>query len=227
MRERWVREGSGKEARQTDTRGTPLAARCPWPVRSDPTCTRVALLAWLVSGSASACGAGAVASAPDADHAAVADHAAKSAAATTVEVAAPEAHPARTPLAHAGSCPLRWERREVGSVLRIPADVMARPMDRVVDAACRCVRPGEAVAVVADIDFFAGRVAASSSDVVVGRCLADVDMTFEPYREGGTGDCIDCGPRRFGVFRGSPPVDAARGAGLRVTYPLAVDRSRE
>lgn len=135
----------------------------------------------------------------------------------------------RRPLDDAGACPLRWEPREVGSVLRIPAGVMARAMDRVVLAACRCVRPGEAAHIVADIDFTEGRAVASANDAPeIARCLDDIPVLFEPWKVEGLSDCIGCGPRRFGVLRGSPPVDApGEERKLRVVLPWRVDRTGE
>jgi hypothetical protein len=137
---------------------------------------------------------------------------------------------ARRPLAESDACPLGWTPRAVGSVLRIPAEVMARPMSSVVAAACRCVRPGEDARVVAQIDVTAGQVVADAPDAPdVARCLEQITLpAFEPWSAGGASDCIDCGPRRYGVFRGSPRVDApVEEARLRVTYPLRVDRSGE
>lgn len=162
------------------------------------------------------------------------EHAAPSAAPPIAS--APEldvaSRPSRHPLAAAESCPLAWTPRDVGTVLHIPASVMSPPMAAVVAAACRCVQPGEVVTVVADIDFASGSVRASSSDSgLVDGCLAELPAaSFEPWSAGSSAsDCVDCGPRHFGVLPGSDADDARMGASgaPHVRYPLRVDRAGE
>lgn len=107
---------------------------------------------------------------------------------------------------------------------------MARPLDRAVEAACRCVHPGEDARILVQIDFHDGAAVATAPDAsAIDGCLAQVPLVFEAYRpEGPVTDCIACGPRRYGIFVGSEPLDTSPpDAHLRVTFPLRVDRTGE
>ncbi|MBI5537352.1 MAG: hypothetical protein HY898_31810 [Deltaproteobacteria bacterium] len=128
------------------------------------------------------------------------------------------------------SCGLHWTPRDVGSVLIIHRQIMGRVMSSVLPALCACTSPGEFLPVVAQIDFYDGeaRLRAPTSPPVDG-CLAQVPVTFEPFRpDGPASDCIGCGPRRYGVLHGSQPVDTPEPAArIRMVYPIALDRSDE
>ena len=96
----------------------------------------------------------------------------------------------------------------------------------VLAALCACTEPGSEHAIVIDFEPGRGRAAAhdGGGDGAVDDCLgARLGDGVYPAFELGS-DCIDCGPKRYGVF-GGPPPEPARGA--RITMPLKVDRRGE
>jgi hypothetical protein len=128
------------------------------------------------------------------------------------------------------ACPLQWPPREVGSVVRIPAHMMARAMAPVIEALCECTRPGEYADVMAKLDFAAGRATVTTpANAAIDGCVQTVQGSFEPFPEAqeSWSDCIGCGPRRYGVFRGSLPADTREPGGLRMVYGFKLDRSPE
>lgn len=135
--------------------------------------------------------------------------------------------PARIP--HMGGpCPLAFPRREVGSVVRIPGSIMALAMDPVMNALCACTNPGEYATIVARIDFNNGHVETRAPESpAINACLETLNVTFPPPPPNDlpASDCINCGPRYYGVFVDSPPPPKAEG--LRLVYSFALDRSSE
>jgi hypothetical protein len=145
--------------------------------------------------------------------------------ATSVPEAAPI--PRRIPTFGA-ACPLFFPRREVGSVVRIPANMMSLAMDPVMHALCACTKAGEYATIVAEIDFGRGRVQVRAPESsTVHQCLETLHVTFDPVPESDvpTSDCINCGPRYYGVFGNSPPPPQE--PGIRLLYSFLVDRSSE
>jgi len=129
-------------------------------------------------------------------------------------------------------CDLHWDPHALlGSVLFIPAGVMAPAMSRVMEALCACTQPGDHLSVVTFINLTRGTVITSAPEVAaIDSCLTTRAGGFEPTPQTTElqGDCIGCGPKRYGVFRGSPPVDAPKpNEGLRITYAFKLDRSNE
>jgi len=127
-----------------------------------------------------------------------------------------------------GACPLVFPRRDVGSVVRIPAAMMSIAMDPVMGALCACTKPGEYATITARIDLDKGQVQvrAPESPIIDG-CLETLHVTFNPplQSELPESDCINCGPRYYGVFVDSPPPP--KPAGIRLLYSFALDRSGE
>ena len=143
----------------------------------------------------------------------------------------PSASLARTPQVDP-ACGLSWTPREVGTVVRIPASMMARAMKPAVAGLCACTRPGEFTSIVVRIDFANGTAETRAPDESgLDACLTRTPGSFEgfPEAEHFEGDCIGCGPKRYGVFGGGddPPKDAPGRGGLRLTIPFLVDRSNE
>ncbi|APR75355.1 Hypothetical protein A7982_00701 [Minicystis rosea] len=72
-----------------------------------------------------------------------------------------------------------------------------------------------------------GDISARSTtpDAAIDACLAaHLERASLPRFHVGT-DCIDCGPRRYGVLRGSPPADTAPRDGIAtITFPVGVLR---
>jgi len=139
--------------------------------------------------------------------------------------AAPEAR--RIPIFGA-TCPLFFPPHEVGTVVRIPASLMSKAMDPVMYALCACTNPGEYSAIVAQIDFGRGSIhlrAPESSKI--NECLETLHVTFDPIPESDlpASDCINCGPKYYGVFVDSPPPP--KQSGLRLMYSFLLDRSNE
>lgn len=127
-----------------------------------------------------------------------------------------------------GACPLFFPPHEVGSVVRIPGAMMSTAMDPVMNALCSCTNPGEHAVIVAQIDFGKGRAevkAPKSSQI--NECLEMLHVSFSPTPESDVpaSDCIDCGPRYYGVFVDSPPPP--KRTGLRLMYSFLLDRSGE
>ena len=135
---------------------------------------------------------------------------------------------ARHPAADA-RCPLQWPARDVSSGVHLTAAAMQPPMASALRAVCACTLPGEVTKVYADIDFAAGTVTVRApNEPVVDGCLRELKPTFPANAAAVAGpDCIDCGPKHYGVLPGSQPVDAAAPASVRIRYPMRVDRSGE
>jgi len=99
-------------------------------------------------------------------------------------------------------------------------------MTPVIKALCACTRPGSHFSLIVDMELSLGKVTAHTSDenLEIDACLAArLGPNLYPPLEIGS-DCIDCGPRRYGVF-GGPPPPPPRGA--RIRMPLSVDRRGE
>lgn len=127
-----------------------------------------------------------------------------------------------------GSCPLVYPPREVGSVIRIPAVMMSLAMEPVIGALCACTKPGEYATIVARIDFDKGQVQVRSLESsIINGCLETLNVTFAPPppNELPGSDCINCGPRHYGVFVDSPAPPKPEG--IRLTYSFALDRTSE
>jgi hypothetical protein len=134
----------------------------------------------------------------------------------------------RIPLIGA-ACPLSFPPRDVGSVVRIPANMMSKAMDPVMHAVCACTKPGEYSTVVAEIDLGRGsaHVRARESSTI-HECLETLHVTFDPIPESELpgSDCINCGPRYYGVFVDSPPPPK-KDPDVRLIYSFLLDRSSE
>ncbi len=126
------------------------------------------------------------------------------------------------------ACPLQWPAQDVTSSVHILAAAMQPPMAAALQAVCACSVPGEVTSVYADIDFAAGavEVRAPAAPLVDG-CLRELKPTFPADASVAGSDCIDCGPKHYGVLPGSQPANAAAPASVRIRYPLQVDRSAE
>lgn len=135
----------------------------------------------------------------------------------------------RRPPIFGATCPLVFPSRDVGTVVRIPASMMSKAMDPVMDALCACTKPGEYSAIVAQIDFGHGNVQIRAPESsTIHECLETLHVTFEPIPDSDlpSSDCINCGPRYYGVFADSPPPPPKE-AGLRLMYSFLLDRSSE
>ncbi|MDI3290170.1 hypothetical protein [Polyangium sp. 15x6] len=150
----------------------------------------------------------------------------------------------RAPVSTA-DCPFHWTPHEIGaSVLRLPAEYGGRFMNPLYDAACACVRPGEAVYIVARIVPERGTIEAvtgdredlpTHADPSIDACFAAVlgATTFEPFEVGSDVVCPEEPPpppsKGPPFFR--PPRLAncpARGEQTsKIVYPLLVDRRKE
>lgn len=145
----------------------------------------------------------------------------------TTDPVAQEVAPRRIP-ALGRVCPLAFPRREVGSVIRIPGAMMSLAMDPVMSALCACTKPGEYATIVARIDFDKGQVETRAPESpIINACLEMLHITFPPPppNEMPASDCINCGPRYYGVFVDSPPPPKPEG--IRLVYSFALDRSNE
>lgn len=126
------------------------------------------------------------------------------------------------------SCPLFFPPRDVGSVVRIPATMFSLAMDPVMQTLCSCTRPGEFGTIVARINYGDGTVDVDAPESpAVEECLRDSKITFVPPPPDDVppSDCINCGPRYYGVFVDSPPPPPKEG--LRLVYSFLLDRSNE
>jgi hypothetical protein len=150
-----------------------------------------------------------------------------------VEVAPAPPRPAeaRPPIAATseppGACSLSWTPRTIGaSVVTIPPETSSSMMAPVLAALCACTKRGRQHSIVIDFEPGRGRATArdGDGDADLDRCLEPRlgDELYPPFEIGS--DCIDCGPKRYGVF-GGPPPPPPRGA--RIRMPLAVDRRGE
>jgi hypothetical protein len=124
-------------------------------------------------------------------------------------------------------CSLSWTPRRLGaSVVAIPPETSARMMAPVLRALCACTKPGSKHSVVIDFEPGRGHATAQSGadDVALDRCLEPRlgDNVYPAFELGS--DCIDCGPKRYGVF-GGPAPEPPRGARMRM--PFQVDRTSE
>ena len=145
------------------------------------------------------------------------------------EAPAPPARIVRIPNPNA-PCPLNYVPKDIGNVLVIPGAWMARAMKPTLAAVCACTVDGDQVSIVTVIDFAAGNVEISApEDEAIDRCVAGLPGTFEPIPESELpgSDCIDCGPRRYGVFPSGEPAEPKPKGGLKVRYPFRVDRRSE
>lgn len=127
-----------------------------------------------------------------------------------------------------GECPLFFPPHEVGSVLRIPAVMMSTAMDPVMNALCSCTTPGEYAVIVTQINFGTGMAQLKAPESpLINECLEMLHVTFSPIPESDmpASDCINCGPRYYGVFADSPPPP--KQSGLRLMYSFLLDRSGE
>ncbi len=99
---------------------------------------------------------------------------------------------------------------------------MTRALAPVVHAACSCTRSGDRLHVTSHITFDAGMVSAvAPDDAAVDACLQKtLEGHFAPAFAIGS-DCIDCGPKRYPVFRGSTSP-AAPSPRTRVVYPFTL-----
>jgi hypothetical protein len=127
-----------------------------------------------------------------------------------------------------GVCPLIFPPHDVGSVLIVPATIMSRAMDPIMNALCSCTKPREYAAIVTQINFSLGSAylqAPESSQI--NECLESLHVTFAPVPESDlpSSDCINCGPHHYGVFVDSPPPP--KNTGLRLMYSFLLDRSSE
>jgi hypothetical protein len=95
----------------------------------------------------------------------------------------------------------------MGGVVVLDRATFGRAMAPVVHAVCACTRPGDAVRVVATLTPEEGAVVARVPDApAADRCVQNtINGRYPAFTVGS--DCIDCGPRRYGVFRGSPPPE--------------------
>lgn len=126
-----------------------------------------------------------------------------------------------------GSCDLTWAPREVGSVVKIPAPTMTSAMVPVIEAVCACTAPGERVTIVARLRFAQGRAVVSAPDSeMIDQCLSHTNPSFPPSMMDMGSDCIDCGPRQYGVLRGSNPTPPPN-KGIEVVFGFEIDRSKE
>jgi len=107
----------------------------------------------------------------------------------------------------------------IRSVIVVPAAFVERALAPVVHAACSCSRRGETLRLSALIVPEAGVVTAHAvDDEAADACVQlTLDGRFEAFEL--KSDCIDCGPKRFAVFHGSPPPPPPRS---RITYPLTL-----
>lgn len=125
-------------------------------------------------------------------------------------------------------CPLEWALRDLHTVVaHIPAKASALMMAPAVSALCACTQAGSHHAVTIELEPSLGSVAARSNDddLALDACLAArLGPNLYPPTEI-TSDCIDCGPRRYGVFGGPPPPPPPRNARTRI--PFSVDRRGE
>jgi hypothetical protein len=113
----------------------------------------------------------------------------------------------------------RVEFPSVRSVIVVPGEVLGRAMAPVVRAACACSRSGATVRLTTVIVPEDGTVTATvAGDERVDACLQQrLVGRFEPFALGT--DCIECGPKRYGVFRGADPPERKAS---RITYPFAL-----
>lgn len=99
---------------------------------------------------------------------------------------------------------------------------MTRALEPVVRAACACSRSGDRVRLTAVIVPEAGAVTAVAEGEAVNACIQrTIDGRFDPPFEIGT-DCIECGPKRFPIFRGSAAPRPTKPEPSRVTYPFTL-----
>ncbi len=126
------------------------------------------------------------------------------------------------------SCPLFFPPHDIGNVIRIAGATMALAMNPAMSALCACSKPGEYATIVARIDFGRGTVNLGAPDSApINECLETLHVTFEPPPQSDLpgSDCINCGPRYYGVFPDSPPPP--KETGLKLMYSFLVDRSGE
>ncbi len=127
----------------------------------------------------------------------------------------------------ASECSLSWEPHRLGaSVITIPPETSSRMMMPVLAALCACTDPGSQHSIVVDFEPERGRASAHENhgNPALDRCLEPLlgDGLYPAFEIGS--DCIDCGPKRYGVF-GGPPPEPPRGS--RIRMPLEVDRRSE
>ncbi len=103
------------------------------------------------------------------------------------------------------------------SVIVIPRPVWVAAMTPALHAACACTRSGDAVRFVATVAPEEGtaHVIAPENEATT-RCVQILDLRFPPFTVGS--DCIDCGPRWYGVFHGSGPRPPPPSS--IITYPF-------
>lgn len=149
----------------------------------------------------------------------------------------------REPIAVAG-CPLRWTPKPLhASVLSLPAEMAARFMVPLYEAACACTRPGDRLALVARIVPELGEitVATAARDEPAARVEPGVDACLAAVRAGRTFETFELGsdvvcpeppppPRSPGPpFFRAPRMAGCGGGPSRslIVYPLIVDRTGE
>lgn len=129
-----------------------------------------------------------------------------------------------------GECSLAWSPHRLGaSVVTIPPETASQMMAPVLAALCACTKPGSEHSIVIDFEPGRGRAVAHDSfgDAALDRCLEPRlgDQAYAAFELGS--DCIDCGPRRYGVFGPASQAPLASPPGARIRMPLQVDRRSE
>ena len=88
--------------------------------------------------------------------------------------------------------------------LSIPDATFAPASAVVVRAVCSCTRSGQSTHLTATFAPSEGTAVAHAGDPAIDACLQNTPIDHYPTFDLGS-DCIDCGPKRFGIFRDSPP----------------------
>lgn len=90
----------------------------------------------------------------------------------------------------------------------------------VIRAACACTRAGESTHLNAKFEPALGTVTVhAGDDGPIDACMQNTPIgRYAPFEFGS--DCIDCGPRRFGIFRGTPPPMPPPQASVVINIPF-------
>jgi hypothetical protein len=108
------------------------------------------------------------------------------------------------------------------SVVFIPGETMTRALMPVVRAACACTRPGDRLRLTATIHSAGIVTAVAHDDDRTDACIQQViDGHFAPGLELGS-DCIDCGSKRYPIFRGATRSSPPGPEPSRITYPFTL-----
>jgi len=108
-------------------------------------------------------------------------------------------------------------------LLNIPDSVFWPAAAPMIHAVCTCTRHGESTHVSATFTPREGTVVAHAGMPDIDACLQNATISHYPPFELGS-DCIDCGPRRYGIFRGEPPPEPPPSTSLTYSFEFVHPR---